>query len=105
MDPRFEPGPFNPEGELNVEMCRANQQAYTWVDIDRAIVAANREALAKGGETQPPIRIQSKGFTETRHAYEIDITGPSIMVYSPSDRLECGANVALATKAEIRVLR
>jgi len=46
-----------------------------------------------------------KTYKGNRYAYEVDITGPSKLVYSPDKPLSCGARVWIETQSEVNIVR
>lgn len=46
-----------------------------------------------------------KTYKENRYAYEVDITGPSKIVYSPNKPLSCGARVWIEAQGEVNIVR
>lgn len=54
-------------------------------------------------ELKPVITIKS-GSTNT-YAHEIEINGPTRVVYSPHKPLGCGARVWIETKSEVTLIR
>jgi len=46
-----------------------------------------------------------KTYRSNKYAYEVDIKGPSKLVYSPDKPLSCGARVWLETASDVEVVR
>jgi hypothetical protein len=46
-----------------------------------------------------------KTYKSNTYAYEVDIKGPSKLVYSPDNPLSCGARVWIETQAEVDIVR
>lgn len=65
------------------------------IHINRNVIQAN----AKRGQKQPVCRIQESGVV--RYAMEVEILGPSRMIYRPDKPLKCGAKLWIETDAEI----
>ncbi len=56
----------------------------------------------KTGERQPVITC--KTYKTNDYAHEVEIEGPSKVVYSPDKPLSCGARVWVETTAPVRLL-
>ncbi len=56
----------------------------------------------KTGERQPVITC--KTYKTNEYAHEVEIEGPSKVVYSPDKPLPCGARVWVETTAPVRLL-
>lgn len=72
----------------------------------RTIVHVNQHHVrsnATKGTDLPVLTV--KTYKSNRYAYEVDIKGPSKLVYSPDKPLSCGARVWLETEAEVEVVR
>ena len=55
----------------------------------------------KHGTTKPVITVKtSKSNT---YGHEVEILGPSRVIYSPDKPLSCGARVWIETKAEVKI--
>lgn len=67
------------------------------IHINQHIIKRN----AKLGESNPVITIK-QGKTNT-YAHNVEILGPSKLVYSPDKPLACGAKVWIETTAEITI--
>lgn len=65
------------------------------IHINQHIIKRN----AKLNQRQPVITIK-QGKTNT-YAHNVEILGPSTLVYSPDKPLACGAKVWIETNAEI----
>lgn len=57
---------------------------------------------AKHGTNFPPCRVEDG--PKTRYGSEVQILGPSKMVYSPKRPLACGAKLWIETDAEVKIL-
>lgn len=71
----------------------------TRIHVDQHAIRANR----KNGTDEPVISV--KTYRSNTKAHEVEILGPSRVVYSPNKPLSCGARVWLETEAEVRVIR
>ena len=72
----------------------------------RTIVHVNQHNVrsnATKGTDLPVLTV--KTYRSNRYAYEVDIKGPSKLVYSPDKPLSCGARVWVETEAEVEVVR
>jgi hypothetical protein len=63
------------------------------------VIASNR----KTGADDPVLTI--KTYKDNTYAHEIDILGPSRLVYNPDKPLSCGARVWIVTEAEVKIVR
>jgi hypothetical protein len=70
----------------------------TIIHVNQHVIKAN----AKNGTSDPVLTV--KTYKENRYAHEVDIKGPSRIVYSPDKPLSCGAKVWIETDAEVEVL-
>ena len=46
-----------------------------------------------------------KTYKENKYAHEVEIVGPSKVVYSPNKPLSCGAQVWIETKGEVIITK
>jgi hypothetical protein len=46
-----------------------------------------------------------KTYKSNTYAHEVEINGPSKVVYSPDKPLSCGARVWIETQSEVKVVR
>lgn len=67
----------------------------TRIHVNQHIVKRN----SKTGEREPVITVK-QGRTNT-YAHEVQILGPSTVIYSPDKPLSCGAKVWVETEAEV----
>ena len=65
------------------------------IHINRNIIQKN----AKRGEQEPVVRVEENGVV--KYCMEVDIRGPSRMVYRPSKPRPCGAKLWIETDAEV----
>ena len=56
---------------------------------------------AKTGESEPVITV--KTYKSNDYAHEVEILGPSRVVYRPDKPLPCGAKVWIETDAEVKI--
>lgn len=73
----------------------APRTPVTRVHINQHVLRAN----LKTGANDPVITVK-RGRTNT-YAHEVDILGPSKVVYSPDKPLSCGARCWVETHAEV----
>ncbi|MNE36369.1 hypothetical protein D3C80_1301770 [compost metagenome] len=67
----------------------------TVIHVNQHVIKSN----AKNGENNPTLTV--KTYKENRYAHEVEINGPSRVVYSPDKPLSCGARVWIETEAEV----
>jgi len=69
----------------------------TRIHVNQHVVKRN----SKTGEREPVITVK-QGRTNT-YAHEVEILGPSTVVYSPDKPLSCGAKVWVETESEVKI--
>ncbi len=67
----------------------------TKIHVNQHVIKKNRTE----GTRDPVITV--KTYKENRYAHEVQILGPSRVVYSPDRPLDCGATVWIETDAEV----
>jgi hypothetical protein len=67
------------------------------IHVNQHVIRANR----KNGTNEPVLTV--KNYKETKYAHEVEINGPSKLVYSPEKPLSCGAHVWIETQAEVKL--
>lgn len=76
----------------------------TWISINKHVIASN----ARHGKDDPAVRIarDSKNATP-EYCHELEILGPSRLITGEGGKpvLKCGARLALATEADVRIVR
>jgi hypothetical protein len=72
-------------------------QMKTIIHVNQHVIKAN----AKTGKNDPVLTV--KTYKSNTYAHEVDILGPSKVVYSPDKPLSCGAKVWIETEAEVRI--
>jgi hypothetical protein len=65
------------------------------IHINRNVIQSN----AKHGRKEPVCRVQEGSVV--RYCMEVDIKGPSRMVYNPENPLKCGAKLWIETESEL----
>ena len=68
------------------------------IHINRNIIQKN----AKRGEQEPVVRVEENG--KVQYCMEVDIKGPSRMVYRPNKPRPCGAKLWIETDADVEVI-
>lgn len=68
------------------------------IHINRNIIQHN----AKHGNNEPVVRVEENG--KVQYCMEVDIKGPSRMVYSPNKPRPCGAKLWIETNAEVELI-
>jgi len=69
----------------------------TIIHVNQHVVKAN----TKNGEKNPVLTV--KTYKSNRYAHEVQIKGPSKVVYSPDKPLSCGARVWIETESEVEI--
>ena len=70
----------------------------TRIHVNQHNIKANR----KDGENRPVIT--AKDYKQNRYGHEVQINGPSKVIYSPDKPLSCGAVVWIETESDVLVL-
>lgn len=68
------------------------------IHINKNIIQQN----AKNGKDEPVCRVEENG--KIRYCMEVNIKGPSRMVYSPNKPRKCGAKLWIETDADIELI-
>ena len=71
----------------------------TIIHVNQHVVKSNRKNSVK----DPVLTV--KTYKENRYAHEVEILGPSKIVYSEDKPLSCGAHVWLETQAEVIIIK
>ena len=71
----------------------------TIVHVNQSVIRAN----LKTGALDPVLTV--KTYKSNTYAHEVEILGPSRVVYSPDKPLSCGARVCVETEGEVRIVR
>lgn len=69
------------------------------IHVNQHVIKANRKACKK----EPVLTVKS--YCTNDYAFEVEITGPSKVVYRPDKPLSCGAVCWIETDSEIKILR
>ena len=67
----------------------------TVVHVNQHVVRKN----SKSGAREPVLTV--KTYKSNTYAHEVEIKGPSRVVYSPDKPLSCGAKVWIETESEV----
>lgn len=68
------------------------------IHVNQHAIKRNR----KHGTTEPVITV--KTYKSNEYAHEVEIKGPSRVIYSPDKPLSCGAHVWIETEAEVDII-
>jgi hypothetical protein len=71
----------------------------TIVHVNQHVIKSNRK-----NKVQDPV-LTVKTYKDNRYAHEVEILGPSKIIYSPDKPLSCGAHVWIETEGEVVVVR
>jgi hypothetical protein len=71
----------------------------TIIHVNQHVIRAN----AKTGAQDPVLTV--KTYKANVYAHEVEIHGPSRIVYSPDKPLSCGARVWIETQAEVEIVK
>jgi hypothetical protein len=70
----------------------------------KTVIHVNQHAIkrnVKNGTEEPVITV--KNYKSNTYAHEVEVKGPSKVVYSPDKPLACGARVWIETEAEVEI--
>ena len=68
------------------------------IHINRNIIQSN----AKHGRKEPVVRVEENGIV--KYCMEVEILGPSRMVYRPDKPRPCGAKLWIENDAEVKMI-
>lgn len=71
----------------------------TIIHVNQHVIKANRKNNVK----DPVLTV--KTYKENIYAHEVDLKGPSKIVYSPDKPLSCGENVWIETHSEVTIIK
>ena len=71
----------------------------TIIHVNQHIIKSNR----KNNSVEPVLTC--KTYKNNTYAHEVEILGPSKVVYSPDKPLSCGAHVWIETQEEIIIIK
>ena len=67
----------------------------TKIHVNQHVVRSNK----KHGKNEPVLTV--KTYKSNTYAHEVEINGPSKVIYSPDKPLSCGARVWIETESEV----
>ena len=67
----------------------------TKIHVNQHVVRSNK----KHGKKEPVLTV--KAYKSNTYAHEVEINGPSKVIYSPDKPLSCGARVWIETESEV----
>jgi hypothetical protein len=72
----------------------------------KTIIHVNQHAIRRNikAEVKEPV-LTVKTYKSNTYAHEVNIKGPSRLVYSPDKALSCGARVWLETESEVEIIK
>ena len=72
----------------------------------KTIVHVNQHAVRRNikADVKEPV-LTVKTYKSNIYAHEVDIKGPSRIVYSPDKPLSCGARVWIETESEVEIVK
>ena len=72
----------------------------------KTIIHVNQHAIRRNvkNDTREPV-LTVKTYKDNTYASEVNIDGPSRVVYSPDKPLSCGARVWIETTSNVEILR
>lgn len=74
----------------------------TFIHVNRNTIASN----AKHGTNKPAVRFQKGKYGKPTYCHELEIKGPSQVIYSPHQHLlPCGARLVIVTESDVTVLK
>jgi len=71
----------------------------TIIHVNAHVIKSNR----KNGVENPVLTV--KTYKDNRYAHEVEVLGPSKVVYSPDKPLSCGAHVWIETQGEVTIIK
>ena len=71
----------------------------TIIHVNQHVIKANR----KNGVNNPVLTV--KTYKENKYAHNVEISGPSKIIYSPDKPLSCGAHVWIETYNEVTIIK
>jgi len=71
----------------------------TIIHVNQHVVKSNRKE-----EKEDPV-LTIKTYKQNTYAHEVEILGPSKVIYSPDKPLSCGAHVWIETQGEIKIIK
>lgn len=71
----------------------------TVIHVNQHVIKSNRA----NGVNDPVLTV--KTYKSNDYAHEVEIDGPSRVVYSPDEPLSCGAHVWIETESKVKVTK
>lgn len=71
----------------------------TIIHVNQHVIKSNK----KNGTQDPVLTV--KTYKDNKYAHEVEINGPSKIMYSPEKPLSCGAHVWIETKSEVKIIK
>ncbi len=71
----------------------------TIIHVNQHVIKSNR----KTGSNHPVLTV--KTYKENNYAHEVEIEGPSKIVYSPDKPLSCGAQVWIESQGKVTIIK
>jgi hypothetical protein len=71
----------------------------TIIHVNQHVIKANR----KNGVNNPVLTV--KTYKENKYAHDVEILGPSRIVYNEEKPLNCGAHVWIETTSEVIIIK
>lgn len=71
----------------------------TIIHVNQHVIKAN----SKNGTNDPVLTV--KTYKSNTYAHDVEIKGPSRVVYSPDKPLSCGAKVWIETESEVIIIQ
>lgn len=71
----------------------------TIIHVNQHVIKSNR----KNNGDKPVLTV--KTYKENKYAHEVQIEGPSKIVYSPEKPLSCGAHVWIETLENVKIIK
>jgi hypothetical protein len=69
------------------------------IHVNQHVIKANR----KNGVEDPVLTV--KTYKDNIYAHEVEVLGPSKIMYSPDKPLSCGAHVWIETQADVLIIK
>lgn len=71
----------------------------------KTIIHVNQHAIRRNIKaSQPEPVLTVKNYKSNNYAFEVEITGPAKIIYSPHKPLSCGARVWIETEHEVHII-
>jgi hypothetical protein len=71
----------------------------TIIHVNQHVIKSNKKNL----KNDPVLTV--KTYKNNNYAHEVEIEGPSKIVYSPDKPLSCGAHVWIETKNNVKIIK